>query len=169
MIQFFFGYFAIAIVLLSIVVITRRNPIHAILAMLILFIHIAGLFILLNAEFLAAVQVIVYAGAILVLFLFAIMVLNLKEELKIEIYIGSWAVAVTAAAGLLLMVGFGLTAVTVPKTGVHTVEYIQKTTYTKALGQEIFVNYVLPFEVVSIVLLVAIIGAIVLAKKKMKG
>jgi NADH-quinone oxidoreductase subunit J len=168
MIQFFFAYFAIAVLILSLVVITRRNPIHAVLAMLIMFFHIAGLYILLNAEFLAAVQVIVYAGAILVLFLFAIMVLNLKEELTIQTYVGSWSVAVAAAGGLFLMVVFGLTGVKVARLGPHSIDYIQHTTHSKALGKEMFVNYLLPFEVVSVILLVAIIGAIVLAKKKMK-
>src|SRR5271169_6045424 len=167
--QFVFGYYAAAIVFLSVVVVTRKNPVHSVLFMLILFLHIAGIYILLNAEFLAAVQVIVYAGAILVLFVFAIMVLNLKEEQTIEIYVGSWAIAVAAALGLFVILLFGLRTVDVPSGGTFTAEYLKNTTNTKALGKEIFVNYLLPFEIVSIILLVAIIGAIVLAKKKLKG
>jgi len=167
--QFVFGYYAAAIVFLSVVVVTRKNPVHSVLFMLILFLHIAGVYILLNAEFLAAVQVIVYAGAILVLFVFAIMVLNLKEEQTVEIYVGSWAIAVAAALGLFVILLFGLRTVDVPSGGTFTAEYLKNTTNTKALGKEIFVNYLLPFEIVSIILLVAIIGAIVLAKKKLKG
>jgi NADH-quinone oxidoreductase subunit J len=168
--QILFGYFAVAILALSIGVITRKNPVHCILYMLILFFHIAGMYVILNAEFLAAVQVIVYAGAILVLFLFAIMVLNLKQEAKMEeTCIGSWAIAIAAAAGFFMMVIFGLGSVIIPAGGTHSIEYIQKTTHAKALGKEIFINYLLPFEVVSIILLVAIIGTLVLAKKKLKG
>jgi NADH-quinone oxidoreductase subunit J len=78
--QIFFAYFAGMITLLGILVVTRNNPVHSILWMLVLFVHIAGLYLFLNAEFLAAIQIIVYAGAILVLFLFVIMLLNLKSE-----------------------------------------------------------------------------------------
>lgn len=169
MIQLFFGYFAIAIVLFALLVITSKNPIRCILFMLILFFHIAGIYVLLNAEFLAAVQIIVYAGAILVLFLFAVMVLNLKEEVRLETYIGSWSIALAVGVGLFLMVAFGLRTVTIPPGGVHTIEYIKATTHSKAIGKEIFANYLLPFEVISIILLVAVIGALVLAKKKLKG
>ncbi len=166
MTPFFFGYFAIAIVFLSILIVTRKDPVHCILFMLILFFHIAGLYVLLNAEFLAVVQVIVYAGAILVLFLFAIMVLNLKEEVKLETYVGSWAIAVAAAIGLFFIVVSGLSTITPAPPGPYNVEYIQSATHTKAIGKELFINYLLPFEIVSIILLVAIVGALVLAKKK---
>ncbi|HXX53335.1 MAG TPA: NADH-quinone oxidoreductase subunit J, partial [Thermodesulfovibrionales bacterium] len=70
-----FCYLAAAISILSVLVITRRNPVHSVITMVLLFFHIAGLYLTLNAEFLAAVQVIVYAGAILVLFLFVILLL----------------------------------------------------------------------------------------------
>ncbi len=78
--QIFFAYFAISMTVLSLLVVTRRNPVHSVLWMLVLFIHIAALYLFLNAEFLAAIQMIIYAGAILVLFLFVIMLLNLKQE-----------------------------------------------------------------------------------------
>jgi NADH-quinone oxidoreductase subunit J len=168
MTELFFGYFALAIVALSLAVVTAKHPMHCVLSMLILFLHIAGLYVLLNAEFLAVVQVIVYAGAILVLFLFAIMVLNVKEELKLEIFIGSWPVAVAAGLALFTMLFATFRSITIPAGGRATVDYIRTVTHSRALGREIFVNYILPFEVVSIILLVAIIGAIVLAKKKLK-
>lgn len=87
--KLFFGYFSIVMVVLSLLIITRRNPIHSILWMLVLFFHIAGLYLFLNAEFLAAVQMILYAGAILVLFLFVIMMLSLKKEVTVERFLGS--------------------------------------------------------------------------------
>jgi len=75
-----FLYFAVVILVSALLMITRRNPIHSVMFMLLLFFHIAGLFVLLNAEFLAAVQLIVYAGAILILYLFVAMLLNVDKE-----------------------------------------------------------------------------------------
>src|SRR5512143_2594987 len=75
-----FLYFAVVMIVSAILMVTRRNPIHSVLFMLLLFFHIAGLFVLLNAEFLAAVQLIVYAGAILILYLFVVMLLNVDKE-----------------------------------------------------------------------------------------
>lgn len=167
MAQWIFCYLAVAIIILSIIAITRRNPIHSVIAMLFLFIHIGALYLTLNAEFLAAVQIIVYAGAILVLFLFAIMVLNIKEELKGSIYIDSWMLSVPVMAGLIIMIILGIRAINPQFKGTHTVDYLKSLTYTKAFGVELFTNYILPFEVISLILLVAIVGAIVLAKKKL--
>ncbi len=167
MAQLIFGYLAVAIIILSIIVITRRNPIHSVIGMLFLFIHIGALYLTLNAEFLAAVQIIVYAGAILVLFLFAIMILNIKEEVKGSVYIDSWILAVPVALGLIIMIILEIRAVNPQVKGIHTVEYLKSTSYTKAFGMEVFTNYILPFEVISLILLVAIVGAIVLAKKKL--
>src|SRR5512142_1697436 len=78
--QLIFAYFAAVILISGILMITRRNPIHSVMFMLLLFFHIAGIFVLLNAEFLAAVQLIVYAGAILILYLFVVMLLNVDRE-----------------------------------------------------------------------------------------
>ena len=81
--ELFFGYYASAIVIFSLLVVTRSNPVHSVMWMLLLFLHIAGLYLFLNAEFIAAIQIIVYAGAILVLFLFVLLLLNLREEVKV--------------------------------------------------------------------------------------
>jgi NADH-quinone oxidoreductase subunit J len=97
--ELFFAYFAFAIILISILVITRRNPVHSVLWMLLLFFHIASLYLFLNAEFIAALQVIVYAGGILVLFLFAVLLLNIREEIRIGRYIGAWSSGLTFAVG----------------------------------------------------------------------
>ncbi len=75
-----FIYFAAVILVSALLTITRRNPVHSVMFMLLLFFHIAGVFVLLNAEFLAAVQLIVYAGAILILYLFVVMLLNVDKE-----------------------------------------------------------------------------------------
>ena len=97
--QIFFGYFASAIIIMSILVITRRNPVHSVMWMLLLFFHIAGMYLFLNAEFIAAIQIIVYAGAILVLFLFVVLLLNLREELLSDRFESSWPNALVIAAG----------------------------------------------------------------------
>jgi NADH-quinone oxidoreductase subunit J len=164
-----FIYLAAAIIVLSILVITRSNPVHSVLTMLLLFFHIAGLYVTLNAEFLAAVQVIVYAGAILVLFLFVILLLNLKEEAVARRYVGPWPLGLLAALGLLLVIVLSLRSFIPGPSGAFTTEVIKAETNTRALGKILFTEYLYPFEVVSMVLLVAIVGAIVLAKKRLRS
>lgn len=162
---YLFAYLSIAIISMSLLVVTRKNPIHCVLCMLILFFHIAVLFVTLNAEFLAVVQLIVYAGAVLVLFVFAMMVLNLKEEIEQETYVSSWPMAVAAAFGFFIVMFFYLQDVRTGPPGIHTPEHITSVTHTRAIGIEIFTNYILPFEIASFILLIAVIGAIVLAKR----
>jgi NADH-quinone oxidoreductase subunit J len=77
--QLIFLYFAAVIIVSAVLTVSRRNPIHSVMFMLLLFFHIAGVFVLLNAEFLAAVQLIVYAGAILILYLFVVMLLSVDR------------------------------------------------------------------------------------------
>ncbi len=164
--KIFFGYFAIVMVVLSILVITRRNPVHSVLLMLALFFHIAGLYLFLNAEFLSAIQIILYAGAILVLFLFVIMMLNLKEELATERFIGEWPIALALGISILMFVGFGISRLIQGPLGEYTIEKIKAETHTKAIGKLLYTDYLFPFEIVSLILLIAIVGAIVLAKKR---
>lgn len=163
--RLFFGYFAAAITLISILVVTRRNPVHSVIWMLLLFFHIAGMYLFLDAEFIAAIQVIVYAGAVLVLFLFVVLLLNLREELRTERFIGSWPVGVFIAVALFAGIVAALRSFVPGPAGIYTIDFIRKATDAKALGQVLFTEYLLPFEVVSLILLVAVIGAIVLAKK----
>jgi len=164
-----FLYLAAAITILSVLVITRKNPVHSVITMLVLFFHIAAFYVTLNAEFLAAVQVIVYAGAILVLFLFVILLLNLKEEAVARRYVGPWPLGLMAAVGLFLAIVVSLNSFVAGPKGPFTNEVIKAATNTKVLGKILFTEYIYPFEVVSIVLLVAIIGAIVLAKKRLRS
>src|SRR5208283_6164066 len=101
-----FGYFAIVMVVISLLIITRKNPVHSILWMLALFFHIAGLYLFLNAEFLAAVQLILYAGAILVLFLFVIMMLNVREEITGKRFMKRWPIGIALAVSVILLLYF---------------------------------------------------------------
>lgn len=168
-----FGYLATAIIVLSVLVITRRNPVHSVVLMLILFFHIAVLYLTLNAEFLAAIQIIIYAGAILVLFLFVILLLNLKEELVVEKFVGIWPLGLSAAIAFAIMMILSTTSWGPPfakgPEGNIGVDIIKSETNTRVLGKVLFTDYLYPFEVLSVVLLVAIVGAIVLTKRRLKS
>ena len=163
----FFFYFALVIAASSVLVVALRNPIYSALSLLIMFFHVAGLYVTLHAEFLAAVQVIVYAGAILVLYLFVVMLLNLKHD---ERYHRQWPVA--AAVGTLLILE--AVVLTLSKGGTDTSRTLAAETAevlgnTEALGDVLYSTYLFPFEVASLILLVAMIGAIILAKKDLSG
>ena len=169
MAEFFFFYFAAVIVLTSVLVVGLRNPIYSALSLLIMFFHVAGLYVTLHAEFLAAVQVIVYAGAILVLYLFVVMLLNLKRE---ERYHAQFLVGVllsltllTEGALLLLPVGLGATGQPSVSQTQERQPVAPPTGNTETIGEVLYSTYLLPFEVASLILLVAMIGAIILAKR----
>ncbi|MBI3592586.1 MAG: NADH-quinone oxidoreductase subunit J [Nitrospirae bacterium] len=164
--KIFFGYFSVVMVILSLLIITRRNPVHSALWMLVMFFHIAGLYLFLNAEFLAAVQMILYAGAVLVLFLFVVMMLNLKEELTMERFIGEWPVGVSIGALLLVLVSLAISSLAPGPAGQATIEAIKAATHAKAIGTVLYTEYLFPFEIASLILLIAVVGAIVLAKKR---
>jgi NADH-quinone oxidoreductase subunit J len=158
-----FIYFAAVIIISAVLIITRRNPIHSVLLMPLLFFHIAGLFVLLNAEFLAAVQLIVYAGAILILYLFVVMLLNVDKERSVKRANRYWPVmagfGIVIASEIVLLIVRGTFAVDagqLMKPGFGTVN---------ALGVELFTNYLVPFEIASVILLVGLVGAVMLAKK----
>lgn len=167
--ELFFGYYAVVIVFLSMLVVTGKNPVHSVMWMLLLFFHIAGLYLFLNAEFIAAIQVIVYAGAILVLFLFVVLLLNLKEELKIDRYIGTWPAALFVTGAFFVLVSIALKSIVLGPSGKYTVAFIQQETHTKVLGKLLYTEFLFPFEIASLILLVAVIGAIVLAKRKLRS
>ena len=101
--QIFFFYFATVMTVISLLVVTGKNPVHSVLWMLVLFVHMAGLYLFLNAEFLAAIQIIVYAGAIMVLFLFVVMLLNLRTEEKEFRLQTQWPVSAVTAVLLLVV------------------------------------------------------------------
>jgi NADH-quinone oxidoreductase subunit J len=167
--QLFFGYFAFAIVVLSLLVVTRKNPVHSVLWMLLLFFHIASLYLFLNAEFMAAMQIIVYAGGILVLFLFVVLLMNLRQELMINKFIDAWPTGLTFAISLFVVVIMSIKSLVSAPPGKNSIEFIQKETHIKALGTILYTEFMYPFEIASLILLVAIVGAIVLAKRRLKS
>jgi len=166
--QLFFFYFAGVIVLTSILVVALRNPIYSALSLLIMFFHVAGLYVTLHAEFLAAVQVIVYAGAILVLYLFVVMLLNLKREERYhaQFLVGILlSLTVLTEVGLLVLparLGAGPPLVS-EQTAPDSLSAVAGN--TEAIGEVLYSTYLYPFEVASLILLVAMIGAIILAKR----
>ncbi|MDA8169589.1 MAG: NADH-quinone oxidoreductase subunit J [Nitrospiraceae bacterium] len=164
-----FGYLAAAIIVFSALAVTRKNPVHAILFMIVMFFHLAVMYLGLDAEFLAAIQIIVYAGAILVLFLFVVMVLNIKEEMSGERFSSGWPLGISLAAGIFLL-AIIMTGNVFPlgQQGIYTPALIASETHTKALGSLMYTQYIFPFELASLILLVAVIGAIVLAKKRLR-
>lgn len=157
---FFFLSFLAA--LCGIMVVASKNPIHSILYLIITFFSIAGHYVLLNAQFLAAVHVIVYAGAIMVLFLFVVMLLNLNKESQ-EHKSNVLKLTGTVAAGMLLLIMVGSLK------GVNNIRPLHQFKgdigLIENLGKTLFNDFLLPFEVASVLLLAAMVGAILIGKK----
>ena len=159
----FFFYFAAIIISTSILVVALRNPIYSALSLLIMFFNVAGLYVTLHAEFLAAVQVIVYAGAILVLYLFVVMLLNIRRE---DRYHAQLPVAILL--GIMLLTELVLLALQrgwTQEAGSAVGESAADLGNTQMIGEVLYSTYLFPFEVASLILLVAMIGAIILAKR----
>jgi NADH-quinone oxidoreductase subunit J len=165
--QVMFWLCGIIAIVFSLMMILKRNPVHSALCLVVVFVSLAVLYVLLGAEFLAAVQVIVYAGAIMVLFLFVIMLLNLDQEVRSQgkprLVLKTCSLVGTGLVLLLLLTAGGFRAA-----GVSGQQALAPagTGNTRALAELLFTKYLLPFEVTSVLLLAAIVGAIVLAGKK---
>ncbi len=164
--QLFFGYFAFAILGLAMLTATRRNLVHSVLWMLLMFLHIACLYLFLNAEFLAMIQIIVYAGAILILFLFLVMLLNLREENQAQRFVKGWQGRLAVCILLLTVVIVSVYKVTVEPTGDYPISLIKETGHTKVLGTAMFNHYILPFLITALVLFIPMVAVIVLAIKE---
>jgi NADH-quinone oxidoreductase subunit J len=163
MVGMFFSYFALVSIAAGVLTVTLRHPVHCALSLLVLLMHVSGLFILLNAEFLWAVQVIVYVGAILVLYLFVLMLMNLKTDERYfhpsaPYILGPVVLGASYVLYLLLRSPFSGAKGDTPATSVL------QDGDTYAVGIKMFSDHLLQFEIVGIFLLGAIIGAIVLAK-----
>lgn len=164
-----FYVFASILVLSALRVITARNPVHAVLFLVLSFFNAAGLWMLLHAEFLAIMLVMVYVGAVMVLFLFVVMMLDINIE---RLRQGFWSYLPVGAVIGLIMAGemalilggryFGLEALPAP--AVPAADYSN----TKELGRLLFTDYVYPFELASVILLVALIAAVVLTLRQRK-
>lgn len=167
MIPFLFFAFAIVAIASAVMMIVHRNPIYCALFLILTLFALAGLYVLLNAPFIAAVHVIVYAGAIMVLFLFVIMLLDLKKDVgrdspnRLMQIIGILVVVL-----LFVELGFFLGEGSSGATG--ATESGTLIGDTETIGTLLFTKYLLPFEIASVLLLSAIIGSVILAKLKLK-
>jgi NADH-quinone oxidoreductase subunit J len=159
--QIIFYLFSFMIIISAIYVVTLKNIFHSALFLIIALFGVAGIYILLHAEFLAAVQVLIYVGAVSVLIIFAIMLTSRLASHKIKQSNEQVTVAVFICAGFLLA-SLGSLANTIWR----VVDRPLPDNNTLTIGKLLMNEFVLPFEVVSIVLLAAMIGAIVLARKE---
>src|SRR5580704_2670419 len=152
----FFYFFALLVLGGAILTITRRNAIHSAISLIVSLLGVAGLYLLQKAEFLFAVQIILYIGGIMVLFLFVIMLVNLDEQSKERQFNGqAWlALACVAVVGaqVFYFINKGATAFELAK---PAVEVIAKGN-TEAIADALFSEYLLPFEIASLLLLVAV-------------
>src|SRR5262245_20372770 len=160
----FFG-FAALLVVTSLMVVLHKNPVTSALFLVLAFCSLAGIYLLLSAEFVAMVQVIVYAGAIMVLFLFVIMYLNLKRDIEHGVHIAlrrgvGWTLGIVLAVEgwMLLAKRWAMGPLSIEPAPVVPVGN------TQAIGQELYTRYLFPFEITSMLLLVAMVGAVVIAK-----
>ena len=150
-------------ILFALMVVIAKNPIHSVLYLILTFFTIATHYILLNAQFLAAVHVIVYAGAIMVLFLYVIMLLNLNADT--EPHKSKWLkIAATVAGGMLMVVLVGaLRSYSEPSQAAS----FNNVGMIKSLGMVLYNDFMLPFEISSILFLTAMVGAVMLGKKEL--
>ncbi len=161
-----FYLFAFIAVLAAVGVISLRNPVHSALSLAVVFVSLAAMYILLNAPFIAAAQVMVYAGAILILFLFVIMLLSPEIEKGTGPLKSQRALAGLFGAVLVIELAVVVGRAAIPgATGQYTPEVLARIGDTQAVGGMLFTDYLLPFEITSMLLLVAVVGVIVLAKK----
>jgi NADH-quinone oxidoreductase subunit J len=140
-----------------------KNPVTSAMFLVLTIVGLAGLFVLLHAFFLAAVQIIVYAGAVIVLFLFVIMLFELKEEEKRPVRKAGLVVAFVSVGSIGFLIIRGIWESRLSLVSPPTLEGA-----TAPLGKMLFGEYLLPFEIVSILLLVAMVGVILLSKKDLK-
>jgi len=168
--QVIFYIIALITIIAALRVVLGRNPIHSALWLVLVFFCFGGLYILLQAEFIAAIQVIVYAGAIMVLFLFVIMLIrsDRAEELFSK-HRGQKLVGIMLGIALLIGIGFTVMVDFLPgNRGEQSIEFLSEKAggNTQALAEKLFTDYLFPFEATSVLLLAAIVGAVILAKRK---
>lgn len=152
----------------AIVTIASRHPVRSAMALVLHFFMLSGLYLTLNAQFIAAIQILVYAGAIMVLVVFVIMLLNLSNEEKLKLKLSSRYVLgwVFGSALAFLLMTLYITHSSLSQFNEETAAAIGT---VNNLGNELFTNYIVPIELIGVLLTVTIVGALVLAKKKLEN
>ena len=166
-----FYLFAGTAVLGALLVVTQKNPVYSVLALIASFFGLSGLYVLLEAPFVAVVQIIIYAGAIMVLFLFTVMLLNVPREDAAEwdrahpLY-RPMAVRIGGALALLLALELGWALSRTAGLGGGVADEHPAVSSVAELGRVLFTDYMFAFEVTSILIIVSMVGAVILAKKR---
>ncbi|MDR3700097.1 MAG: NADH-quinone oxidoreductase subunit J [Candidatus Sulfopaludibacter sp.] len=163
-----FYIFAVMVLLGGILTITRRSAVHSAISLIVSLLGVAGLYLLQQAEFLFAVQIVLYVGGIMLLFLFVIMLVNLDLAAKERQFNRQWLVALAAVAAMGAEIGYFLYR---GKDAFHIAEgaagaVASALGNTEQIGDSLFSEYLLPFEIASLLLLVAVVGSVVMAKKR---
>jgi NADH-quinone oxidoreductase subunit J len=168
MLKVAFIVFAIAAVAGAVSVVLQRQPLYSVLSLVVTLISLAAVYVTLQAQFIAAVQVIVYAGAIMVLFVFVVMLLNVKEEVEPDRHKFLRWIAIPVG---IVLIGEVVAIINGLKGGrfdnVITADSWQNGA-TESVGTALFSSYLLPFEVTSVLILMALVGAVVLARRETK-
>jgi NADH-quinone oxidoreductase subunit J len=168
-----FYLFASIVLFSAVMVITARNPVHSVLFLILSFFNAAGLFVLLGAEFIAMILVIVYVGAVAVLFLFVVMMLDISfsdlrkgamQYVPVGLLVGG-----VLLAELITVFASWTFAKTAPENAMSPTPDVSEITNTEALGRILYTDYVYAFQIAGLILLVAMIGAIVLTHRKRPG
>ena len=163
-----FGTLSVIILVSAIMVITRHNAIHSVIWLTVTLFGVGGIYLLQHAEFLFAVQIILYVGGIMVLFLFVVMLVNIDVTLKEARFARQWQVALLSTLIVLAEVGYALynhgRGLNLPARPMVAAPAGN----TQAVGMVLYQNYMLPVEIASLLLLVAMIGAVVMAKRKLE-
>ena len=162
-----FYLFAAFILGFGVLVVTSQNPVHSVIFLVLDFLSVAGLYVVLGAQFVAAIQVLVYAGGIVVLYLFVVMLVNVKRPPEAFAAPGRHSRLGLALAGavLLELVVIAVWSRLAPSPSVQAAEALPVVGNTEQVGWLLYTNYLVPFEVASMLLLIAMIGAIVLARR----
>jgi NADH-quinone oxidoreductase subunit J len=163
-----FYIFALLVLGGGILTITRRNAVHSAISLIVSLMGVAGLYLMQSAEFLFAVQIVLYVGGIMVLFLFVIMLVNLDQAAKERQFNRQWLVALAAVAVVGAQIGYfihrGRDAFHIAEGAAGQVASALGN--TEQVADSLFSEYLLPFEVASVLLLVAVVGSVVMAKKR---
>ena len=169
MLPFFFYTFAIILVVSSIMVIVTKNPVHSVFFLILAFFNATGLFVLMGAEFLAMLLLVVYVGAVAVLFLFVVMMLNIDFKTLRKGMIKNAPLGIIIGGILLAEIVFsfmGMTYGVADQPGNELFLVLAEEENTRALGKVLYTNYIYLFQCAGLILLVAMIGAIVLTHRK---
>ena len=160
-------FYALAAIAISsaVMVITRRNPVHSAIFLIMTLLSVGLLFLQLQAEFMAAVQIIVYIGGIMVLFLFVIMLVSVDVTVRQVRFNRQWIIGGAASVAMLILFGGailkGKDAFRLPDSPPEAAQIT-----VEQIGQSLFQNYMLPFEIASLLLLVAMVGAVLMGKRR---